>query len=267
MLVVLLFVIATSACQLPEDPRNGRTIPDRQPVNKTNCFIGATVSYVCNVGYALLGHDSQVCRSDGSWYPPGPPSCVDKHVVARLAYQPAPHPNGDQQLIIESKTVNRCNAVFRNSPWFVVEQRDVLPVSVVKMTVSANMTSSPAVTLTVRVGNYSVDLRKNPVCAVFHGTLLTDRVLYVQCSKVLRGHYVMLHARSHDPVSVCELVTYGVSTPVPSRGVELSNGSVESLVGLCFGVAFVVIACCLLCETAKAVWRKEVFPTGSYESF
>ncbi|CAN7948661.1 unnamed protein product [Ixodes pacificus] len=267
MLVVLLFVIASSACQLPEGLRNGRIIPDRQPVNETNFLIGATVSYVCNTGYSLLGHDSQACRNDGSWYPPGPPSCVDKHVVAKLAYQPAFHPNGDQQLIIESKTVNRCTAAFRNSPWFVVEQRDILPVSVVKMAVSANVTSSPAVTLTVRVGNYSVALRKNPVCAVFHGTLPMDRVLYLQCSKVLRGHYVILDARSHDPVSVCELVTYAVSTPVPSRGVELSNGSVESLVGLCFGVAFVVIACCLLCETAKAVWRKEVFPTGSYESF
>lgn len=264
---VLLFVIGSLACQLPEAPRNGRIIAGRQPVNETNFFIGATVSYVCNVGYALMGRDNQVCRSDGSWYPPGPPSCVDKLVVARLAYQPASHPNGDQQLVIESKTVNRCSAAFRNSPWFVVEQRDLLPVSVVKMALSANTTSSPVVTLTVRVGNYSATLRKNPVCAVFTGALLKDRVLYLQCFQVLRGHYVILHVRSHDPVSVCELVTYALTTPLPSRGEESSNGSAKYIVGLCFGAALVVIACCLLSETAKFVLRRELFSSGSYERF
>ncbi|EEC04285.1 hypothetical protein IscW_ISCW003288 [Ixodes scapularis] len=264
---VLLFVIGSSACQFPEAPRNGRIIAGHQPVNETNCFIGATVSYVCNAGYALAGRDSQVCRSDGSWYPPRPPSCVDKHVMAKLVYQPASHPNGDQQLIIESKTVNRCNAAFRTSPWFVVEQRDILPVFVVKIALSSNKTSSPVVTLSVRVGNYSATLRKNPVCAVFTGALLKDRALYLQCSQVLRGHYVILHVRSHDPVSVCELVTYALSTPLPSRGQESSNGSVHYIVGLCFGAALVVIACCLLSETAKFVLRRELFSSGSYERF
>ncbi|CAN7939556.1 unnamed protein product [Ixodes hexagonus] len=133
------------------------------------------------------------------------------------------------------------------------------------MAAFVNVTSPPMVTFTVRVGNYSADHYKSPLCVVFRGTLVTNRVLYLRCSQVLHGLYVVVHVRSPNPLSVCDLVTYSVSVPAPSQGKEEPYG-VQGLIGACFGLAFVVVACCLLLETAKVVLRRETFRAGSYES-
>ncbi|CAN7992311.1 unnamed protein product, partial [Ixodes hexagonus] len=262
MIVALLLaaVSFTAACPSPAVPKSGRLIAARTALNQTRYAVGTTVNYVCNESFDLLGRASRACRSDGSWDPPGLPICATNVATGGQVFQSTSNHTGDAGLAVDGNRTT-CSATLRQkSPWFVLELRNALPVSVVKLTFPPGTALPPGSSLTVRVGNSSTAFQRNSVCNMFSGILESGRDLYLPCLTGIRGSHVSLHLRGIEPLSLCEFVVYSetlglsarlqeTTTSVPSRERKSSYGVLgpKGLVSVCVGVCVLLASVCLCC--------------------
>lgn len=261
MIWVLLLAVVTAACPFPAVPKNGGILKAaRTAVIESRYAADATVDYVCQRGFDILGPASRVCRNDGSWDPPDLPMCVTNVAAVGHAFQSTSNHTGDADLAIDGNRTS-CSATLRQkSPWFVLELRNALPISVVKLTFPSNVVLSLGSSLTARVGNLSMAFQRNPVCNVFTGPLRSDRDLYLQCLTDLRGRYVSLHRRGTEPLSLCEFVVYSETPSLPERLQETTTSipirkerspygvlGLKGLVSLCVGFVILLASVCVCC--------------------
>ncbi|CAN7982399.1 unnamed protein product, partial [Ixodes pacificus] len=124
----------------------------------------------------------------------------------RPAFQSSSRNGGKARLAVDGKR-RTCSVTRREtSPWFIVDLERVVPVSVVKLDFPRIVLSR--LSLSVRVGNLSVDFGKHPMCNGFRGTPSTARSVYLPCMAVPRGRYVSLHFSGVKSLSICELEVY-----------------------------------------------------------
>lgn len=256
-LLLLLFLVERMlCCPLPDLPRNVVYAQEEIPKNVT---AGTEVKYACKKGFQMLGRNHRVCLTSGLWHPQGLPYCVADVAVAKEVH--SSQPLSDPQLAMDGNRTTCGVTLTHLSPWFMVDLRYALPISLVKLDLPA---SAVAVSLMVRVGNSSTAFH-NSVCNVFNGYVKPGRSLYLPCSSADRGRFVSFHINEFGSLSICEIAVYSEVVDVEDMEVTTVHSSdtptqppspkggglgLKGLTGIGLGV-FVLIApicCCCCCQ-------------------
>ncbi|CAN8023657.1 unnamed protein product [Ixodes persulcatus] len=291
MILVLVFAAVSSACPIPEVPRNGRVVQSN--FNASSHPIGAVVNYTCDEGFLLLGLASRTCHSNG-WEPRGLPPCVANVATGKFALQSTSDSNGGAHLAVDGDSATCSSTLPQESPWFVVDLEDVHPIFVVRLDFPTSMTLPPNIILTVRVGNLSAGnlsagFQSSSVCNEFHDTPLRDRALYLPCSTTLTGRQISLHLLGNRSLALCELGVYSDrATHVALRDDPTRFGhspkkkafyeliGMKGFIGVCVGLAVLIASICLCCcwtrgrrwcyrESSNSVLLKEFTREPTYD--
>lgn len=218
--LLYLFITCVSACGYPGSPAhaNIKFNPDNRE-NSGTYQAGTIALYTCDNGYDLLGPSRRTCYNNGTWLPPGVPFCVLNVAVGKAAMQSSGMPQGTAQRAVDGNTSERHNngtctiTDAQPSPWWYVNLLEPYQVQLVRIDFGLGCCgqNEPAV-VTVRVGNYRPDMKKNVVCNKFVGYIEGGAPLYLPCAKPTLGAFVSVHIESQTgrPIrlSICETFVY-----------------------------------------------------------
>lgn len=280
MIFVLVLAAASSACPLPEVPKNGKVVPAQTVLNASSIPVDAIVNYVCDDGFVLLGRGSRTCHSHG-WEPQGSPLCVANVAAGKLALQSTSDFDGEAQLATDGNIATCSSTLQQESPWFRVDLEDVHPIFMVRLDFPTSMTLPPSITLTVRVGNLTAGL-DNPMCNDFHGTPLRNLALRLPCSTALHGRWISLHLRGNRSLALCEFEAYSDSATLsalrddpaaradsPEEKVFSEVIGINCLIGVGIGLVILIatICLCFLWKRCKRNRYKESAPSVLLRNF
>ncbi|KAH7981890.1 hypothetical protein HPB52_001451 [Rhipicephalus sanguineus] len=252
-------------CPLRGLPRNGVYARGEIPKNVT---AGTEVTYACKKGFQMLGRNRRVCLANGRWHPEGLPYCVADVAATKAVY--SSQPRSDPKLAMDGNRTTCGVTLSHLSPWYMVDLRQALPISVVKLDLPP---SSVAVSVMVRVGNSSTAFQ-NSVCNVFKGNVKPGRSLYLPCVSADSGRFVSVHINEFGSLSICEIAVYSEIVDVEDSEVTTVRSSdppnepprprgsalgLKGLTGIGLGV-FVLLApicCCCWCQRCtKCCYKK-----------
>lgn len=206
-----LFVDYLLGCGPPAVPVNARV-----KIALSNTTAGAaTATYECDPGYELFGSRNSRCDHILGWERELP-FCgtnvayrkpVNQSSVTRSG--PAAFANDGRQGN-ENPDIQECSETQKEtSPWWRVDLLAALTVRVVRITTRGCCGHQPIQDLEIRVGNSSVDLQKNPLCAWFPGTVDEGATKTFTCARPLIGQYVVIQLVGVEgSLSLCEVEVF-----------------------------------------------------------
>ncbi|KAL1116999.1 hypothetical protein AAG570_004327, partial [Ranatra chinensis] len=102
---------------------------------------------------------------------------------------------------------NKCTETMKEpSPWWQVNLLRPYPIKVVRITTRGCCGQQPLQDLEIRVGNSSVDLQRNPLCAWYPGTLEEGVTKMFSCARTLIGQHVFIQLVGVEgSLSLCEV--------------------------------------------------------------
>lgn len=196
-------------CGHPAVPLNSKVI-----LSKDDLSPGTTATYTCDAGYELFGSDVATCSGQGIWQGELP-FCGTNVAFRKPANQSttvrggnaANANDGERTTIHDGKM---CTETLKEtSPWWQVDLLKPYPIKVVRVTTRGCCGHRPLQDIEIRVGNSSVDLQKNPLCAWFPGTIEEGVTKTFTCARTLIGQHVFLQLVGVEgSLSLCEVEVF-----------------------------------------------------------
>lgn len=212
IMIVLLSLTPHVSCQVcgpPAVPLNAKV----QTVSGENGIIEAT--YECDSGYELFGPRTLKCDLKTGWEKELPFCGINvayRKPVNQSSYTrtgPASFANDGNQGN-QNPDGQECSETQKEpSPWWRVDLLTPQAVRVVRITTRGCCGHQPLQDLEIRVGNSSVDLQRNPLCAWYPGTLDEGITKTFTCARQLVGQYVAIQLVGVEgSLSLCEVEVF-----------------------------------------------------------
>ncbi|XP_044588526.1 sushi, von Willebrand factor type A, EGF and pentraxin domain-containing protein 1 isoform X2 [Cotesia glomerata] len=178
---------------------------------------GTLATYTCDAGYELFGQPTTTCSSRGRWQGELP-FCGTNVGFRKPANQSTTVRGGDASHGNDGDTGTehdgkRCTETQNEpSPWWKVDLLKAYSVKVVRVTTRGCCGHQPLQDIEIRVGNSSVELQRNPLCAWFPGTIEEGITKTFICARALVGQYVFLQLVGVEgSLSLCEVEVFATN--------------------------------------------------------
>lgn len=209
LLSIVSHVSSDAYCGNPAVPINARV-----SVSSNSFKEGSIATYTCDDGYELFGSSTAVCLANGLWSGELP-FCGLNIAVRKPTNQsstvrggpPTNANDGDKTTVHDGK---RCTETMKeSSPWWQVDLLNPYPIKAIKVTSRGCCGHQPLQDLEIRVGNSSVELQRNPLCAWSPGTIEEGVTRTFYCARTLIGQHVFLQlVGSEGTLSLCEVEVF-----------------------------------------------------------
>lgn len=201
-----------TACGPPAVPLNAKVKTTVDAV--TDKPTAAT--YECDSGYELFGPATVRCDPLRGGWERELPFCGTNVAYRKPVNQSSATRSGpaafanDGRRGNDSPDAQECSETQKEtSPWWRVDLLAAQTVRVVRITTRGCCGHQPIQDLEIRVGNSSVDLQKNPLCAWYPGTVDEGTTKTFTCARPLVGQYVAIQLVGVEgSLSLCEVEVF-----------------------------------------------------------
>ncbi|CAD7078323.1 unnamed protein product [Hermetia illucens] len=171
--------------------------------------------YECDPGYELFGPSTIKCDPRRGWERELP-FCGTNVAFRKPVNQSSYTRQGPAVYANDGKPGNQnpdgqeCSETQKEtSPWWKVDLITPQAVRVVRITTRGCCGHQPIQDLEIRVGNSSVDLQRNPLCAWYPGTVDEGITKTFTCARALVGQYVAIQLVGVEgSLSLCEVEVF-----------------------------------------------------------
>nr|CAH0105825.1 unnamed protein product [Daphnia galeata] len=225
--IAMIPVIGGLQCGPPPAPLNAKMVlgGSDQISDDPNQLhvIAASVTYVCDPGFELIGNPTINCGSDGRWQG-DMPICATNVALRKSANQSSTARGGSALNAIDGDrstfhdvggTGGRCAETSKEaSPWWMADLMRPTAVNAVRVT-TRTCCDYKLHDLEIRVGN-NTNAQRNPLCAWFPGSVGDAETKLFQCAKVLIGQFVFVQMVGvESSLSLCEVEVFSAGADIP----------------------------------------------------
>lgn len=196
-------------CGPPAIPINAELV-----LSEKEFTAGVSARYKCKEGFEIFGNTEIICDSHGKWKGELP-FCGTNVAFRKPANQSSTVRGGKAQNANSGTKLSelensKCSETQKEpSPYWQVDLLKPYPIKVIRITTRGCCGHQPLHDIEIRVGNSSVQLQRNPLCAWFPETLDEGITKAFTCARTIVGRYVFIQLVGVDgSLSLCQVEVF-----------------------------------------------------------